>query len=107
MQKTANYIETNYEMNDGAEHYEPYPPYYWDRYDYTEETEVLTLVDHVIVSAVDVPFSGHETYIFQCDETGVVLDWSEMPGSFRGALDHERALNGLGYTSKIMKAIGA
>lgn len=41
----------------------------------------------------------YETYIFRSTRKGRCLDWIEMAGSFRGAIDHERALNGLGYSS--------
>ena len=51
----------------------------------------------VAVSAVIAMFSGPETYIFPCDENGVVTDWGELNGSFRGALDHEQALTNAGY----------
>ena len=40
---------------------------------------------YVIVSATDVMLSGPETYIFPADENGNILDWLEMPGSYRGA----------------------
>lgn len=53
--------------------------------------------EYVIVSANDVMFSGPETYIFPGDEEGNVTDWGELPGSFKGDLDHERALSGAGY----------
>ena len=39
---------------------------------------------------------GPETYIFACDSDGEVLDWIELGGSFKGAMDHDRALRGLG-----------
>lgn len=54
--------------------------------------------EHVWVSAVDVMFSGPETYIFGSDENGEVLDWGELEGSYKGGLDHERALVDAGYT---------
>lgn len=53
--------------------------------------------DHVVVSAVDVMFSGPETYIFPCDADGKVTSWGELEGSFRGGLDHAEALRGAGY----------
>lgn len=53
--------------------------------------------EYVVVSATVVPLSGPETYIFGADETGNVLDWGELDGSFRGALDQDAALNGAGY----------
>lgn len=54
--------------------------------------------DHVWVSAVFVPFTGPETYIFGWDE-GVkdVASWGELEGSYRGGLDHDEALRGAGY----------
>lgn len=54
--------------------------------------------EYVVVSAVDVPVSGPETYIFGADENGGIEDWMELPGSFRGDLDHNEALKGAGYT---------
>jgi hypothetical protein len=51
---------------------------------------------YVVVSAADA-FGYPETYIFGADEDGEVLDWVELPGSFKGALDHERALEDAGY----------
>ena len=53
--------------------------------------------EHVAGSAVNVMFSGPETYIFGADENGEIVSWSELPGSFRGALDHNEALEGAGY----------
>jgi len=32
------------------------------------------------------------TYLFAVDESGDTLDWNELPGSFEGDLDHERAV---------------
>lgn len=52
---------------------------------------------HVVVSAA-VTLSGPETYIFGADETGEILDWGELPGSFKGALDHGEALSRAGYS---------
>lgn len=50
--------------------------------------------DHVVVSAVFAMYSGPETYIFPADETGEVISWGELPGSYRGGLDHARAIRG-------------
>lgn len=52
---------------------------------------------HIVVSAINAMFSGPETYIFRANEDGDIIDWCEMDGSFRGALDHARALNNGGY----------
>lgn len=56
--------------------------------------------EYVWVSAANVVYSGPETYIFACDEDGEVTDWSELPGSLRGDLNHEAALTGAGYEIK-------
>jgi len=72
---------------------------------------------YVIVSAVDLRtrFDGElehayrvlpflstrealETYIFPADKYGDVLEWSELEGSFRGGLNHEAALKGMGFS---------
>jgi hypothetical protein len=52
--------------------------------------------EFVAVSAT-VAYRWPETYIFPADESGNVLDWGELDGSFRGALDHAAALEGAGY----------
>jgi len=53
--------------------------------------------EFVVVSDVDVMFSGPETYIFPATASGEVTDWIELAGSFRGGRDHARALSGAGY----------
>jgi len=50
----------------------------------------------VVVSATD-KYVEAETYIFAADETGNVIDWGELDGSFRGDLDHAKALANAGY----------
>lgn len=57
--------------------------------------------DFVWVSAVCAIFSGPETFIFPADDNGEVLGWAELEGSFRGGLDHERALRGAGYSLEV------
>jgi hypothetical protein len=52
---------------------------------------------YVVVSAVSVAFTGPETYIFPADETGAVRDWGELPGSYRGGLSIQEALERAGY----------
>lgn len=53
--------------------------------------------EYVVVSAVVAPYSGPETYIFGADYKGEVVNWGELPGSFRGGLDHDAALSGADY----------
>lgn len=52
---------------------------------------------YVVVSATVVLGSGPETYIFPADEHGHILNWSELPGSFRGDLDHVQAIENAGW----------
>lgn len=53
--------------------------------------------DYVVVSAVHMMCSDPETYIFPADETGEILNFLELPGSFRGEMNHEEALSRAGY----------
>lgn len=66
------------------------------------------LPKHVIVSAVvakgtafdifdDKYGPGAETFIFAADEKGNVTRWVELRGSFKGELDHDKALRNAGY----------
>ncbi len=50
--------------------------------------------DYVIVSAVFVPFSGPETYIFPAtsDPEAGPINCIDLPGSLMGYFDHARAL---------------
>lgn len=52
---------------------------------------------HVVVSAVNAPFSGPETYIFKADKDGNVFDMGELDGSFRGERNHAKAIANMGY----------
>ena len=56
--------------------------------------------EYVVVSAADAMFSGPETYIFPANADGEITDWGEMPGSFRGSLDHNQALRNVDYEPK-------
>lgn len=49
---------------------------------------------YVLTSAAYVRYSGPETYLFPSDKDGNILEWSELPGSFKGDLDHNRAIAG-------------
>ena len=65
--------------------------------DWNEPGKFAGYTRYVVVSATDV-MDGPETYIFPADEDGNVLDWQEMPGSYRGGLDHAEALRRMGAT---------
>ena len=55
-------------------------------------------IEYVVVSATIPVFGGGpETYIFKSSNTGEVKYWGELEGSFRGGLDHIKALAGMGY----------
>lgn len=86
----AEFIRNVGDWRGDARLYRVDPPVSWG-YDGESET------DHVIVSGIDNEW-GIETYIFAADSTGEVLGWGELDGSFRGAIDHEQALNGAGYS---------
>ena len=60
-------------------------------YDVTESGQVVQTVDHIVTSASSV-MGRPETYVFPADAKGTIVHWSELPGSFRGGLDHARAL---------------
>lgn len=55
----------------------------------------------VIVSSAHIPFGfgGCETYIFPANSDGIVLDWSELPGSTKDVYHHATALENAGYTA--------
>lgn len=52
--------------------------------------------NHVVVSTVNHEFA-HETSIFPSDRNGMPIDWSELPGSYRGGTDIDKALGDAGY----------
>lgn len=54
--------------------------------------------NHIIVSSVVAEYSGPETYIFPADEEGNALNFLELSGSFRGELDHIKAITDAGYS---------
>ena len=47
----------------------------------------------VVVSAIRHDWA-HETYIFPANAEGDITDWHELPGSYRGGMSHEEALDG-------------
>lgn len=62
--------------------------------------EVFPRIDgnkYVITSAVNVPLSGPETYMFAADENGDIVSFFELPGSYRGGLEHKKCFDYIGY----------
>lgn len=55
-------------------------------------------IEYVVVSAVDLAHYGaeKETYIFASDGSGLEINWEDLPGSFKGGMNHAKALSGLG-----------
>ena len=67
-------------------------------FDYPYSNRIFCIhTNYVVVSEANIPYSGPETYIFPADKDGEVLSWTELKGSFRGELNHERALQNAGY----------
>ena len=103
--KKATFVKQRNGNGDGRVYRVDPPMAVHDWLAHHEESECVgtgdcAATDYVWVSAADVPFSGPETYIFPCDSGGKVTDWGEMDGSFKGSLDHERALLNAGYEVK-------
>lgn len=96
--------------------YELYPPLQIPNENFNPEIDGQNkeekVIMHVVVSGIDessFPFKDNpmlipnfeypiETFIFQSDSNGNVVDYSELEGSFRGEINHEKALSNLGYT---------
>jgi|TARA_E500000331_G_scaffold348370_1_gene389881 hypothetical protein len=65
-------------------------------------SEPLAGYEYVVVSAAKDARNDYgqvvgETFIFGSDESGRVKSFLELPGSYRGGLDHQKALNDAGY----------
>jgi hypothetical protein len=52
---------------------------------------------YVVTSISDLAFSGPETYMFAADENGNIINWNELPGSYRGELNHGKCFKEIGY----------
>ena len=89
---TATFIKTLNDWRGDARLYELSQPVAYDG-----ESSEPEHAHHVVVSAVNVTHSGPETFIFPARADGSVRDFGEMPGSFSGALDHERAIREAGW----------
>jgi hypothetical protein len=59
------------------------------------EDEMKT--EYVVASAVFQSMFGAETYVFPAQEDGSAIDMIELPGSAKGTLEPDRAIEGLGY----------
>jgi hypothetical protein len=93
---TAKYIKRLQGWVSDARLYSLSEPIEWHTYNDEGEEETRTAT-HVVVSAVNAPYSGPETYIFPAMDTGKTLNMLELSGSFRGELNHALALKNAGY----------
>jgi len=64
-----------------------------------ELSEPLGGYGYVVVSAVKSRLTDRdgETLIFGSDEVGKIKSFLELPGSYNGGMDHQKALNDAGY----------
>lgn len=62
------------------------------KYGYSEDKQET---EYVVSSATVAMFTGPETYIFPANAEGEIVSWSELPGSYRGGLDHDVAMSAL------------
>jgi len=64
-----------------------------------ELSEPLRGYGYVVVSAVKSRLTDRdgETLIFGSDETGKIKSFLQLPGSYNGGMDHQKALNDAGY----------
>ena len=76
--------------------YQVAPPIKYTDYNDAGEEEAHE-TSHVVVSGANVPFTGPETYIFPSNEEGEIISWMELSGSFRGPINHAKALRCAGY----------
>ena len=65
-------------------------------------SEPLVGYEYVVVSAARAHKDNYnnmigETFIFGSDQTGKIKSFLELPGSYKGGLDHQKALNDAGY----------
>lgn len=96
--KTATFIRSLSKFHSDARLYRLDPPCV-----YPEDWGNGETCEYVVVSATTV-LGVPETYIFGADENGKVTQWLELPGSFKGALDHREALDNAGYSIVTPKA---
>jgi len=71
---------------------EPYFVSQYHRQDDGTYIEEILEVEHVVTSAIVVPYTGPEVLVFPADEHAEILSWSEITGH-RGDLDHMAAID--------------
>lgn len=83
MKKTAKFIKDVSEKWAGTAYLYQMTP--------AHETHKYCVVSQIIVLGMD------ETYIFGTNKNGKEVEWSELSGSFKGEMDHRKALEDAGY----------
>jgi hypothetical protein len=107
-ERTATKIKEIQGWRGKAAKYRLSPPFA-HRMEYDDDVKIF--VEYVIVSASVATYSGPETFVFAAvEESDEPTSWGEMDGSFRGELNHARALRGLGegyeITPMALAAVG-
>lgn len=71
----------------------------WKDYDYDKNRMKRKHQTHYVLVSAVYEFQGllHETYIFPATKDGEIIDWTELPGSQRHALNHNTVLAYAGY----------
>jgi len=94
--KEAKFIKKLKDYRGDARLYKVNEPVEFDR-DYVLE-KFIKKTSYIIVSATNVMFNGPETYIFPADKKGNVISWTELEGSRKGTLSHNKVLTEIGYS---------
>ena len=73
-------------------------------YELSEDIEIVAVdqthyhTNYIVISAVEYPNSSggktQEAFVFPADDRGFSLDMLELPGSIKGTMKHEDALEG-------------
>jgi hypothetical protein len=95
MTVTATFIKKLSGFTGDARLYRLSAPVRYD--DHGDEDGEKKHTQYVVVSATGAMFSGPETYMFPADPEGSILDWGEMHGSYKGDMNHERAIENAGW----------
>jgi len=88
---TAEFIR-KLDWKSDARFYKLSEPVKW--HDYKKDRDKTT--NYVIVSGVYIVGEGEETLVFPADKNGEAFQKIEI-GGFRGSIDHDGALEGMGY----------
>jgi len=99
MTKTATFLRKLDGFKGDARLYRVEPAMKYWKWEGQEREEAE--VEYIVVSGINGIYrltSDPETFIFPADESGMVVSWGELDGSFRGGVNHEQALANAGYS---------